>query len=77
MKNEKVYLLTDGCMWEANKKNGTAHPHAVEVVDIETGQVVYIRSGSRIAFIEGHITDIRTQEAYNKATKTQKMPANE
>lgn len=73
--NEKVYLLTDGCMWELNKQTGNEHPHAVEVVDLETGAVRYIKSGSRIAFIEGEITDTRTQEAYNKATKTkQEMP---
>ena len=68
MRHETIYLLTDGCMWEANKRNGTTHPHAMEVVDIKTGAVRYITSGSKIAFIEGEITDIRTQKAYNKAT---------
>lgn len=68
MKHEKIYLVTDGCMWEANKRNGTEHSHAMEVVDIKTGAVRYITSGSKIAFIEGEITDIRTQKAYNKAT---------
>lgn len=72
MKHEKVYILTDGCMWELNKKMGSEHPHAVEVVDMETGAIRYIKSGSRIAFIEGDISDIRTQEAYNKATKAPK-----
>lgn len=67
--NEKVYLLTDGCMWEQNKKNGTFYPHAIEVVDIETGAVTYIRSGSKIRFVEGQIQSTRTQEAYNKATQ--------
>ena len=69
MKHEKVYLLTDGCMWEANKCGGTSHPHAVEVVDLETGAIRYIRSGSKITFVQGTITDIRTQGAYNKATE--------
>ena len=75
-KDEKVYLLTDGCMWEANKRNGTFHPHAMEVVDLETGAVQYITSGSKIKFVEGTITDIRTQEAYNEATenKGKKVP---
>lgn len=68
MKNEKVFLLTDGCMWEANKRNGTAHSHAIEVVDTETGAVQYIASGSLISLVKGKVTDIRTQEAYNKAT---------
>jgi hypothetical protein len=64
---EPVYLVTDGCMWEANKRNGTSHAHAIEVVDTETGAVRYIKSGSRITFVEGEISDLRTQEAYNKA----------
>ncbi len=67
-KHEKIYLLTDGCMWELNKQTGNEHPHAMEVVDLETGAVRYIKSGSRIAFIEGEISDIRDQAAYNKKT---------
>ncbi len=76
--NEKIYLLTDGCMWEINKKTGDEHPHAIEVVDIETGAVRYIRSGSRIKFIDGDITDIRSQKAYEKAAsqKNRTMPSN-
>ena len=66
MINEKIYILTDGCAWEINKQTGNEHPHSVEVVDLETGAVRYIKSGSRIKFIEGEISDIRTQEAYNK-----------
>lgn len=66
MKHEKVYLLTDGCGWEINRQTGNEHPHSVEVVDLETGAVRYITSGSKITFIEGKISDIRTQEAYNK-----------
>lgn len=69
MRHEKVYLLTDACMWEQNKQNDTYYPHAVEVVDLETGQVRFIKSGSKIAFIEGNITDAHTQETYNKATR--------
>lgn len=78
MKYEKTYLVTDGCMWEINKQGQSEHPHAMEVVDIETGAVRYIKSGSRIAFISGDITDIRTQKDYNKATtkKTTKVPPN-
>lgn len=65
---EQVFILTDCCMWEANKKNGTFHPHAIEVVDMETGQTRFIKSGSRIAFIEGNITEGRDQATYNKQT---------
>lgn len=74
MKDEKIYLLTDGCMWELNKQTGNEHPHAVEVVDLATGAVRYIKSGSKIAFIDGEISDTRTQEAYNKATEAPQMP---
>jgi len=42
----KKYILTDSCMWEANRKNGTRSEHCIEVVDVETGQTRFIRSGS-------------------------------
>ena len=67
--NEKIYLLTDGCAWELNKQTGNEHPHSIEVVDLETGAIRYIRSGSRIAFIDGQITDIRSQKAYNESKR--------
>lgn len=63
---DKIFILTDGCMWEANKKNGTTHPHAIEVVDEETGQVRYIKSGSKISFLGGQITPNRDQAEYNQ-----------
>lgn len=66
---EEVYLLTDGCMWELNKQTGNEHPHATEVVNPKTGAIRYIQSGSIIKFVEGKISDTRTQEAYNKATQ--------
>jgi hypothetical protein len=65
--NENIYIVTDGCMWEQNKKNGTFYPHGIEVVNIETGQTQIIVSGSKITFVEGKITSTRTQEAYNEA----------
>ena len=69
-KSEKIkkreFLVTDGCVWEQNKKNGTFHPHAIEVIDKETGQVRYIKSGATIKLINGHITEGRSQENYNK-----------
>jgi len=63
---DKTFLLTDSCMWEANKVNGTRSEHCIEVVDQETGQVRYIASGSKIRFVEGDISDVHTQEAYNE-----------
>lgn len=66
MAKQKTFILTDGCMWEKNKQEGTSRAHAIEVVDVDTGQVRYIKSGSRIAFIEGEITEGRSQEQYNR-----------
>lgn len=65
MKNKK-FLLTNYCAWEGNKKNKTSHQHAVQVVDMETGEVRFIRSGSIISFVDGFITETQTQEEYNK-----------
>lgn len=55
-------------MWEINKVAGNEHPHAVEVLDVETGAIRYIKSGSRITFVEGQISDYRTQKTYNSQT---------
>lgn len=63
---EATYILTDGCMWEMNKQQGTSAPHAIEVVDAETGQVRYIKSGSRIKFVDGFLSEGRDQKTYNK-----------
>jgi hypothetical protein len=63
---EKTFLLTDSCMWEANRQSGSRAPHAIEVVDTETGQVRYIKSGSLIRFVDGDITLPNTQEMYNE-----------
>ena len=62
----EAFMLTDGCMWEMNKQNGTGNPHAIEVVDINTGAVRYIKSGSLIMFISGEITEGRDQKSYNR-----------
>ena len=62
---ENHFILTDHCMWEANKKKGARSPHAVQVVDEKTGQVRYIKTGSRVKFISGEITDTASQELYN------------
>lgn len=74
-KHENIYIVTDGCMWEQNKKNSTYYPHAIEVVNPETGQVQYIKSGSRIAFLEGEITNTRSQEDYNKIPASSEVPS--
>ena len=66
---DKIFILTDGCMWEMNKQSGKSTPHCVEVVDEKTGQVRFIRSGSRIKFLVGNITDSHNQEDYNKTSK--------
>lgn len=63
---KSVFLLTDLCMWEKNKQDGKSAPHAIQVVDVETGQVRFIKSGSKISFVEGEISDVADQELYNK-----------
>lgn len=60
------FLVTDGCAWEMNKQGGKAAPHAIEVVDLETGQLRFIKSGSIIKFVDGEITNSHNQEDYNK-----------
>ena len=64
---EKKFMVTDSCMWEAGRtnENGRAD-HMIEVVDVETGQVRYIKTGSIIRFVEGDISEPFTQEAYNQ-----------
>lgn len=63
---ERIFILTDACMWEANRRQNTYHPHAIEVVDCETGQVRLIQSGARIKFVDGLISDDRGQDSYNE-----------
>lgn len=67
--SKKEFIITDHCAWEANKKNNTFHPHSIEVVDVKTGQLRYIKSGSVIKIINGEITSARSQEEYNKLNK--------
>jgi hypothetical protein len=63
---DKIFILTDLCMWEKNRQEGKTDPHAIMVVDEETGQVRYIMGGSKIKFIEGDISVPATQEEYNE-----------
>lgn len=72
--DKKIFILTDSCMWEANKKKGTRSPHAIEVVDAETGQVRYIKSGAKIAFLEGEITAPFSQDQYNQENQSEILP---
>ena len=64
---DRIFLITDGCQWEKNKQDGTSFPHSIEVVDTENGQVRYIRGGSRIMFVDGAITQSRSQKFYNES----------
>ena len=68
--NEEEYIVTDGCIWERNKVEGRTDPHSIEVVDIKTGQVRYIKGGSHIKFVSGEISEKRTQEGYNRQKGT-------
>lgn len=63
---DRVFIVTDQCMWEMNKQNNKSAPHAVGVVDEQTGQLRYIKSGSKIKFVGGDITVSPSQEDYNK-----------
>lgn len=66
----RTFLLTDVCLWEQNKQNGVYNPHAIQVVDTETGQVRYIKSGAKVKLIDGEITEGLDQKNYNKITTT-------
>lgn len=68
IERESTFMVIDLCMWEANKQNGRSNPHAVGVVDIETGQLRYIKSGSKIKFVSGEMTVGMNQEEYNKVS---------
>lgn len=66
---EKIFIVTDSCMWEANKQAGVKRSeHLIEVIDAETGRVRFITSGSRIKFVDGDISDEFTQDVYNEQT---------
>lgn len=57
----KRYLLTDSCYWnnltdeqkqEYNPYDKSRTPHGVQLVDIETGTIVNLKSGSVIQIVE-------------------------
>ncbi len=62
---EKIFILTDLCMWEKNKQEGTNDAHSIIVVDEETGQTRLLGGGTKIRFVEGLISEPMTQEEYN------------
>ncbi len=66
---KNLYIVTDLCMWEAQKQAGTKAPHAIAVVDEKTGKFRYIKTGARIQFLEGEISDEMSQESYNKSNE--------
>lgn len=47
---KKKYILTDSCFFHDNKKNRSKH--WIEVVDLETGQVIHLKSGSVIQVVK-------------------------
>lgn len=55
---EKRYMVTDQCMWEASKLKDynpldpRRAPHALTIVDIETGSIAFLKSGSIIQVVE-------------------------
>ena len=52
-KNKRAkYILTDSCYWWAYAKK-TRSRHWIEIVNIKTGNVKKLRSGSIISIIKG------------------------
>jgi hypothetical protein len=55
---EKRYLVTDQCFWMTNKPKNynpldpKRAPHSIQLVDVETGTIVNLQSGSIIKVIE-------------------------
>lgn len=72
---EKTFLITDGCVWEMNKQNDSFKPHSMEVVDVATGQVRYIKSGSHIRFIDGEISPLAHRRNITKSNHECSRPS--
>ncbi len=47
----KKYILTDSCFFYESKKKRGRSPHVIEVVDMETGNVKKLKSGSVIRIV--------------------------
>ena len=70
-----IFILTDACMWEKQKIEGTRIPHAIEVVDEKTGQTRYLKTGTRIRFVSGEISPELSQYTYNSPRPKQNKAA--
>ncbi len=62
---DRDYLVTDHCGWEEltedekqkyNPYDGSRSPHAVQLIDQETGTVVHLLSGSIVRIVKSRIT---------------------
>ena len=57
-KQDREYIVTDQCMWEAdvptdyNPFDPKRKPHAISLVDKETGTIVNLESGSIIKIVK-------------------------
>ena len=55
---EKVYLVTDQCFWKENPPENynpldkDRAEHAITLVDVDTGSITTLRSGSLISVVE-------------------------
>ncbi len=55
---EKEYLVTDQCLYqenpplEYNPSDPNRSPHVIQLVDVKTGTIVNLKSGSLIKIIE-------------------------
>lgn len=57
-RKDKEYLVTDSCFWEEtpheeyNPYDKKRAPHSIELVDVQTGSIVQLNSGSIIKIIK-------------------------
>lgn len=51
MARKKKYILTDSCFYYEPKKKRGRSPHTIEVVDLKTGNVRKLKSGSIIKIV--------------------------
>ena len=49
--SRKRYMVTDSCFFYEGKKKRGRSPHVIELVDIKTGSVKKLKSGSVITII--------------------------
>lgn len=47
----KRYIVTDSCFFYEPKKKRGRSPHVIELVDVETGNVKKLKSGSVIKIV--------------------------